>query len=136
MAEYRKGREIRLSKNFKSTEFDCKGSKCCGMTLIDSLLVAYLQRIRNHFNKAVVINSGYRCAPHNRRVGGVRGSRHLQGMAADIVVKGVAPKEVAKYAESIGIKGIGLYSNFIHIDTRSSKAFWIGHEQDRVNSFR
>lgn len=136
MAEYRKGKTIRLSKNFKSTEFDCKGSKCCAMTLIDSLLVAYLQRIRNHFNKPIVINSGYRCAPHNRKVGGARASRHLQGKAADIVVKGIAPKEVAKYAESIGVRGIGLYSTFVHIDTRSSKAFWRGHEQDKVNSFK
>jgi uncharacterized protein YcbK (DUF882 family) len=136
MAAYRRYREVRLSKHFTSLEFDCKGHKCCAMTLIDSLLITHLERIRNHFNAPVIINSGYRCAPHNRRVGGARSSRHLQGQAADIVVKGVKPREVAKYAESIGVKGIGLYDTFVHIDTRSSKSFWRGHQQDKVNSFR
>ena len=30
-------------------------------------------------------------------------------MAADIYIDGIAPAEIAKYAESIGILGIGLY---------------------------
>jgi uncharacterized protein YcbK (DUF882 family) len=49
-------------------------------------------------------------------------------------VKGVAPREVAKYAESIGIKGVGLYEtsvdgHFTHIDTRTSKSFWYGQSE-------
>ena len=55
-------------------------------------------------------------------------------MAADIVVKDVAPAEVAKYCESIGILGIGLYETskdgyFVHIDTRTTKSFWYGQAQ-------
>jgi uncharacterized protein YcbK (DUF882 family) len=62
------------------------------------------------------------------------GSRHSKGDAADIVVKGVSSREVAKYAESIGIKGIGLYEtsadgHFTHIDTRTSKSFWYGQSE-------
>jgi hypothetical protein len=126
-----KGVAVKLSAHFNSTEFDCHGSGCCSQTLINEQLVEYLEKIREHFGKPITITSGYRCATHNRNVGGATGSRHSKGDAADIVVSGVAPREVAKYAESIGIKGIGLYEtssdgHFVHIDTRDAKSFWYG----------
>ena len=126
-----KGVAVKLSAHFNSTEFDCHGSGCCSQTLINEQLVEYLEKIREHFGKPITITSGYRCATHNRNVGGATGSRHSKGDAADIVVSGVAPREVAKYAESIGIKGIGLYEtssdgHFVHIDTRDVKSFWYG----------
>ena len=128
---YKKGQRVKLSTHFNSNEFDCHGSGCCSSTLINPELVKYLQKIREHFNAPITITSGYRCITHNSRVGGATGSRHTKGDAADIVVKGIAPREVAKYAESIGIKGIGLYETsadgfFTHIDTRTTKSFWYG----------
>lgn len=133
--EYTKGEAKQLSKNFKSTEFDCKGKHCCGVTKIDSDLVGFLQMIRANFGVAVVINSGYRCKDHNKAVGGVSKSKHLEGMAADINVKGIAPIEVAKYCESIGVKGIGLYDWGCHIDTRTKKGFWKTDKQIKVDTF-
>ena len=137
---YRKDYKTALSKNFKVYEFSCKGKGCCGTVLIDEKLVSFLQKIRDHFGKAVTINSGYRCAKHNKAVGGSANSYHTKGQAADIVVKGVNPAEVAKYAESIGILGIGLYetkkdSFFVHIDTRTSKSFWYGQKQAKRTTF-
>lgn len=138
---FTKGSKTRLSTNFNSTEFDCHGSGCCSKTVIDIKLVEYLQKIRDHFGKPVTISSGYRCSTHNKNVGGSTGSRHAKGMAADIVVKDVAPAEVAKYAESLGILGIGLYEakdcgdNFVHIDTRTTKSFWYGHAQVARTTF-
>lgn len=132
---YTKGVAVKLSSNFKSTEFDCHGSSCCSKTLIDEKLVEYLQKIREHFGKAITISSGYRCATHNKSVGGATASYHTKGQAADIVMNGVTPAEVAKYAESIGILGIGLYSNFVHIDTRTTKSFWYGHGQAYRSTF-
>lgn len=133
--EYTKGEAKQLSKNFRSTEFDCKGKNCCGITRIDEDLVGYLQMIRAHFGQAVKINSGYRCATHNKAVGGASKSRHPGGMAADIVVKNVKPEEVAKYAESIGVKGIGLYTWGCHIDTRTTKGFWESDKQIKRETF-
>lgn len=123
--------KTKLSEHFNSDEFDCHGSGCCSQTLINEKLVEYLEKIREHFGKPITITSGYRCVKHNRNVGGATGSRHAKGDAADIVVSGVRPAEVAKYAESIGIKGIGLYEtskdgHFVHIDTRDIKSFWYG----------
>lgn len=132
--EYTKGKAVQLSTNFKSTEFDCHGRGCCSQTLVDQKLVNYLQKIRSHFGKSVNVSSGYRCATHNKNVGGATGSRHAKGQAADIYINGVKPAEIAKYAESIGILGIGLYEtdkdgHFVHIDTRTTKSFWYGQAQ-------
>ena len=137
---YKKGNAVQLSTNFDSTEFDCHGSGCCSLTLIDEKLVKYLQKIRDHFGKPVNVSSAYRCSSHNKNVGGVTGSRHTRGEAADIYINGVAPAEIAKYAESIGILGIGLYETnadgfFVHVDTRTSKSFWYGQSEKYRSTF-
>lgn len=129
----------RLSKNFTVGEFLCRCG--CGKALVDDKLVERLQQIRDHFGEEVIITGPYRCEKHNKAAGGTTGSLHVKGMAADIVVNVVPPAEVAKYAESIGIKGIGLYEkadcgdNFVHIDTRERKSFWYGHAQEPRTTF-
>lgn len=138
--QYGKTANVTLSANLKSNEFACKGTGCCNTVLIDETLVNYVQKIREHFNAPVTINSGYRCKTHNKAVGGVSNSNHTKGTAADIVVKDVAPSEVAKYAESIGVLGIGLYETakdgyFTHIDTRTKKSFWYGQKQAKRDTF-
>lgn len=133
---YTKSKATKLSTNFNSNEFDCKGKGCCKTTKIDTKLVEYLQKIRTHFGKAVTINSAYRCPVHNAATkNAAKNSRHTKGEAADIVVSGVKPAEVAKYAESIGVKGIGLYDTFVHIDSRTTKSFWYGHAQEKRTTF-
>lgn len=140
---YKKSDRIQLCKNFNSYEFRCGlGRPCsCQTTLIDKKLVEILQMIRDHWpGHAVHITSGYRCPAYNRSVGGATGSYHSKGMAADITVDGVAPREVAKYAESIGVLGIGLYETqadgfFVHIDTRTYKSFWYGQKQAPRTTF-
>jgi len=138
---YQKGVATQLSKNFKSTEFDCHGDGCCTTTEVDPKLVTYLQTIRDHFGKAVNISSGYRCATHNKSVGGAVGSRHTKGQAADIYINGVTPLEIARYAEQLGILGIGLYEtdedgHFVHVDTRATKSFWYGQAQAKRDTFQ
>lgn len=140
MIEFKKGDSAQISKNFQYKEFDCQGKGCCSTTIIDEKLVEYVQRIRDHFGKPITITSPYRCEVHNRRVGGATKSYHMQGKAADIVVQGVSSREVAKYAESIGILGIGLYETsadgyFTHIDTRTTKSFWYGQNEQPRSTF-
>lgn len=137
---YAKDEATKISQNFKSTEFDCHGEGCCSSTLVDSKLVDYLQDIRDHFGKPLNVSSAYRCDKHNKRVGGATGSRHKKGEAADIYINGIEPKEIAKYAESIGILGIGLYETdkdgyFVHIDVRPTKSFWYGQAQEKRDTF-
>ena len=137
---YSKECKLSLSKNFKSNEFACQGKGCCSSVLIDEDLVKYLQDIRDYFGSPVTITSGYRCEKHNKAVGGATGSRHTKGQAADIMVKGAKPAAVAAYAESIGVKGIGLYETtrdgyFVHIDTRTKKSFWYGQKEEYRSTF-
>ena len=140
---YPKSSTTKLSKNFNAREFRCGlGSPCssCTVTLIDPQLVVYLQKIRDYFGTEVEITSAYRCTSYNKRIGGATGSRHSKGQAADIVVRGVAPRRVAAYAEYIGVKGVGLYETakdgyFVHIDTRTTKSFWYGQAQAYRSTF-
>lgn len=137
---YDKNERSFVAQNFRVNEFSCHGNGCCSTVKIDPKLAEYVQKIRDHFGKPVTISSGYRCPTHNRAVGGASKSRHVEGMAADITVKDVAPAEVAKYAESIGVKGIGLYETakdgyFVHIDTRTTKSFWYGQGQAYRSTF-
>lgn len=132
---YKKGDERKLSANFRAREFDCGGVGCCKETKVDERLVEYLQQIRDHFGKPVYL-TGYRCRTHNARTpNAADNSYHIYGQAADFHIDGVAPLEIAKYAESIGVKGIGLYDTFVHIDTRQSKSFWYSHGQQRRTTF-
>lgn len=114
----------KLSDNFTVKEFACKDGS--DKVLIDTELVQVLQTIRNYFKKPVTLNSAYRNASYNKKIGGASKSQHVLGTAADVVVKGVSPEDVAKYAEFIMPRtgGIGLYPNFTHIDVRANRARW------------
>lgn len=137
---YPKGSREMLAPNFMAKEFDCSCSRC-KVTLVDEKLPPILQQIRDHFGKPVRIVGPYRCPEHNAEVpNAAKNSRHMKGMAADIKVDGIAPAEVAKFAESVGVLGIGLYDtdkdgHFVHIDTRDYKSFWFGHAQERRTTF-
>ena len=117
-------------KYFKRSEFACKCGKYCNGFPVEpnEKLVETLETIREHFGVPVTVSSGIRCKTHNTNVGGVSNSQHMEGTAADIVVKGVPVSEVVKYAETLMPKtgGIGTYKTFTHIDVRSVKARWNG----------
>jgi zinc D-Ala-D-Ala carboxypeptidase len=54
-----------------------------------------LQPIRDHFGRAVKVNSGYRSPQVNAVIGGSLTSDHCKGMAADIEIPGVANHTLA-----------------------------------------
>ena len=107
--------------NFQVKEFACKDGT--NDILIDGQLVRDLQKCRDKFG-VTIINSAYRTPEWNKKVGGATNSQHVKGKASDTVCKNVTPLEVAMYAETIGMGGIGLYNDFTHIDTRDGKARW------------
>ena len=115
-----------LSKNFRVKEFACKDGS--DPIFISPELVELLQKIRSHFGRPVTITSGFRTAKHNKAEKGATYSQHLYGTAADIKVSGVKPAEVAAYAETLlpNTGGIGIYSTFVHVDVRATKARWKG----------
>lgn len=115
---------VQLTANFRVREFACQDGS--DTLFVSTDLAQVLQKIRAHFGKPVTINSAYRTERHNGSVGGSPTSQHLYGLAADIVVQGTAPREVAKYAETLlpGKGGIGLYKWGVHVDVRARRSRW------------
>jgi zinc D-Ala-D-Ala carboxypeptidase len=115
----------RLSEHFQAGEFACS---CCGLVLVHPELVRKLEGLRSAAGAPVNITSGYRCANCNTAVGGAENSCHLFGMAADIWVEGISPRQLAEVAENTGFDGIGIYAEqgFLHVDVRGYRSRWEG----------
>ena len=123
---------MRLTANFNKKEFDSKdGSEMPEDVLMNVQKVAnQLQVLRNHINKPIKINSGYRSPDHNRAIGGVSNSQHVLGKAADIMVTGVTTSELSAIIEQLISDGdmlqggLGVYNTFVHYDIRKKKTRW------------
>ena len=115
---------LHLTPHFRVREFACRDG--ADLVKIDTDLVELLERIRTAACGAVTVNSGYRTASYNQKVGGARASQHLLGRAADIQVSGASPLLVGQIAEYYlgGHGGIGVYQTFTHVDTRTARARW------------
>lgn len=122
---YEKFSNQSLSKDFFSSEFDCR---ChypeCTMTYVDEELIQYLQGKRDFLKKGIILNSGFRCTRHNIDEGGKPGSQHLLGKAADIRVNGIDSKRLAQIFDDAD--GLGIYDTFIHVDKRGHRSRWSG----------
>jgi hypothetical protein len=84
-----------------------------------------LQKIRQYFNKPVIVTSAFRTPYYNALIKGAKNSQHLYGNAADIKITGVKPQEIMEAAQEItNFKGYGLSKYFIHLDLRDKYSFW------------
>ena len=120
--------------NFSPQEFHCKCDEYCdGPSPHPDRtrhLAWTLQRVRDEVGFPVRINSAYRCPAHNKNIGGATHSKHLEGIAADIDVMGVNPKDVADKVEELMTSGaipnggLGRYNTFTHVDIRQGPARW------------
>lgn len=109
-----------MSEQMFSTHFAVREFAChhCGESRATPDLIAALERLRTIIGRPLVIVSGFRCATHNRRVGGARKSQHLLGRAADLR-PGVVRIEEARAA---GLRGIGHCDGWVvHVDMRTSR---------------
>lgn len=76
-------------------------------------------------DRPIRVLSAYRTEAHNRRVGGARNSQHVHGRALDLrppdgfTVEGFY-RICRGVAKDAGIRGLGIYPTFIHIDIRES----------------
>lgn len=109
--------DFQLTKNFKLSEFQ---SPDTGEVKLDSGLVAKLQQLRDQVGKPVTVTSGYRTPEHNSAVGGAAHSYHIQGLAADVVIRGMTSAQIAEIAKRVGFTGIGIYPTrgHCHVDVR------------------
>ena len=108
------------TRNFKVSEFMCKCG--CGKSGIDQRVVNMCQTIRDALGVPVRVNSGCRCEKHNAAVGGVKGSKHTKGKAADLSCS-LSAKKMFETVQRLHAEGklpdldyCIRYKTFIHID--------------------
>lgn len=94
-------------KYFTASEFRC-GCKSCASKAnphkINAKLLTYLEQMRQHFGKPIIVTSGLRCKKFNASLSGsTKNSRHLLGMAADVYIKGVDPSDICKYWKELNV---------------------------------
>lgn len=90
-------------KHFKKDEFTCKCG--CGLNNIQLGVVKIADEVREHFGSPAIVTSGTRCKKHNKEVGGVSNSRHLQGKAIDMYVQNVSWYDLLEYLRELEQKG-------------------------------
>ena len=117
----KKGARVQITEHFNSREYDCRCNICSTTKYYEELFML-LEVLRKNIRKPIdITGSGYRCAAHNAEVANAsKDSNHMKGSAADITVKGMSVKTLAKAAETAGFTGIIRYdkSNFVHVDLR------------------
>jgi uncharacterized protein YcbK (DUF882 family) len=97
-----------------------------------SKLASNLQALRDSIKKPVCINISYRPVWWEHKQSRSGNSQHCLGKAADIVVPGMTPDEVADKIEELISDGdmlqggLGRYESFTHYDIRKTKARWNG----------
>ena len=103
MSEVSINKQVKLSDHFSLAELCKTSAKTADRNIpshvhIENLkrLCGWLEELRRRWNNIygegddpIVINSGYRSEAVNKAVGGVKGSNHLTGCAADIRVAGI-----------------------------------------------
>ncbi len=123
----KKNSNVNLSRNFKASEFSCNGVNCCDVLIYAPEVIERLQWMRDKLKKPIVLYSGYRCEKQNKKSGGVKNSKHISGLAADLKVPdGITLSEFAVLAESAGFRGVLKYTKkgFIHVDVRETKPYY------------
>lgn len=135
-----------MTYHFTRKEFECKCG--CGFDTVDYELINALEASRTYFGMLygkvkVIVTGGNRCVEHNETIQKkyVKNyvpysskSTHMEAKAADHKHYyfednewiQISPKEVYAYYDKKypTSKGIGLYHNRIHFDSRRNKTRW------------
>ena len=97
-------------------------------------IIKMFECVRALYNLPITILSAYRTPEWNRKIGGARNSQHVLGRALDLrSPSGVKLEQfftdIHTNVDEFGIRGLGLYPTFIHIDCRPSDTLvaWYGN---------
>ena len=95
--------------------------------IVPTLWIADLARRQLGFS--LTITSAYRSPDYNKAVGGAVRSQHLANTALDLIPSKGRVKQL--YDQLIAMRqggafrgGVGIYSSFVHVDTRGKNATW------------
>lgn len=119
------GRDYKISDHFTLGEFACKDGS--DLVKYSTGLLAKLENLRGeHFT--ITLNSAYRTAAYNKKIGGASNSQHIYGTAADITMKHNGKPLDARYVcchcQSMGFPGVAyISSTAVHLDDRASGTY-------------
>lgn len=113
-----------VGAHFRLREFACQDGT--PIVILHQALVYHLDRLRERFQSAVYVTSGFRTAAYNASVQGRDNSTHLWGGAADVIVDNTPPEDVQDWAEDQGFGGVGRYEKFTHLDVWKEGRRWSG----------
>lgn len=72
----------------------------------------------------IIVNSAYRTPEYNKKIGGARNSQHVLGRALDLKHTQLSNEQffttIRENAVYLGVRGLGHYNNFVHVDIRYS----------------
>ncbi len=107
---------------FKLEEFDSPDETGSGCNMSQEIL-SMLDAARKIYGKPMRITSGFRTKTHNKKVGGVKSSSHLKGLAADIACsESIDRFDMIKALLEVGFKRLGVAGTFIHVDIDKDKS--------------
>ncbi len=92
--------------------------------------IRVLDELRHNLGAPIILTSVYRSPTYNRIVGGKTKSKHVLFNAVDFVVRNhSAPSDWAAILKTMRAEGrfrggIGVYSSYVHLDTRGRNADW------------
>jgi len=129
---------MKITPNFELAEFNCKSGEPYPNEWIEPKLkplCEQLEKIRALTGQPVKIVSGYRTKDWNTKLYYRMGlkptaSKHIEGIAADILLEGMTILELYKAIEflikqkTIQDGGLGLYYTHVHYDIRGQHARW------------
>lgn len=85
-------------------------------------LLDMLDRMRHVSDLPIILNSGFRCAAYNKKVGGSRTSAHMSGFAMDIACSDPEHRFLyIRAALAVGFTRIGIGHTFLHLDIDTTK---------------
>ena len=110
-------------KSYRSLRHQMRCLRTGAETPIDPRLVELLHAIARRTGTRIDLVSGFRAPMFST----AKLSYHTRGMAADIRIPGMTPLMVRDLVLAMGVKGVGYYpvSQFVHIDVREEKAYWV-----------
>lgn len=132
---YKFSDNTQLAPHFNAKEFRCKCGKEHNFQISEEL-VDKLEKLYSALDcSKIIVTSGYRCAEHDKTVGGSGTGQHTKGTAADICCyvqdgQPISSKTVCCTAQDIGFTGIANIDSkhiYTHVDVRTGSK-WYGDE--------
>lgn len=119
---WKKGEKFQLSKNFNSSEVECKcKNPDCVEQKISKDLIEKAQKVRDEHGRSITVTSGFRCLKHNRAIGSSDTSQHPKGNGLDYTSSDL--NGLYSLSEK-HFKAVGdgrARRKFVHVDSRTDK---------------